>query len=176
LATKAQGFSNTYTAELNAMQTPIDLLETKLHQGPQPEQGDNNAQYQDRKAQWRENWMFKPTETLSTKTFPARIDYWAEAMETYADSTNISEAKHSTQHTFMKTCIDDTFWNAVRDIIRDDAPLFPTNKEDRGGDSVMEELREAHAIHNPLAANHLILFTRHQGPGQPFVTSEHLLT
>jgi hypothetical protein len=32
----------------------------------------------------------------------------------------------------------------------------------------MEELREAHAIHNPLAANHLILFTRHQGPGQPF--------
>ena len=36
------------------------------------------------------------------------------------------------------------------------------------GDSVMEKLRKAHAIHNPLAANRLILFTRHQAPGQSF--------
>ena len=65
--------------------------------------------------------MFKPTETLSTKTPSAKIDYWADSMETYADSSNITKAKHSTQHAFMKTCVDDTFWNTVRDTIRDDA-------------------------------------------------------
>ena len=134
LETEAQEFTTLYTTELNAMQTLIDKLETKLlGQGQQQVPVAYNLQETDRRAQWRENRILKPTETLSTKTPLAKLDYWAEAMETYADSSNISKAKHSTQHAFMKTCVDDTFWNTVRDTIRDDAPLFPPNKDDHGG-------------------------------------------
>ena len=169
LETEGANFTAVYTAELNAMQNLLDKLEAKLHgQNQQHAPAADQVDQSDKSKQWRENRMFKPTETLSTKTPSAKIDYWADSMETYADSSNITKAKHSTQHAFMKTCVDDTFWNTVRDTIRDDAPLFPPNKDDRGGDSVMEKLREAHAIHNPLAANRLILFTRHQAPDQPF--------
>ena len=169
LKAEAQVFIDAYQTELLGMQDLINRLETKLHVNTNAGIG-AAAQNNTGKTQplWRENRMFKPHETLSTKTSPADIDNWAESMETYADSSGIAKAPSSTQHAFMRTCVDETFWHTIKENLRDDAPLFPPNRSDRGGDSVVEKLREAHAVHNPIAANRLILFTRHQAQNQPF--------
>ena len=170
LLAEAQVFIDAYQAELTGMQDLIDKLEFKLHTNANASAEDSTQKKTGKQNQalWRENRMFKPHETLSTKTSPADIDYWAESMETYADSSGISKAPFHTQHAFMRTCVDETFWHTIKETLRDDAPLFPPNRLDRGGESVLEKLREAHAVHNPIAANRLILFTRHQATSQPF--------
>ena len=165
---EAQVFIDAYQLELNAMRELINGLEAKLHiviDQPVAAAQNNGARAL---PIWKENRMFKPTTTLSTKTSPAEIDDWADSMETYADSSGIAKAPFNTQHAFMRTCVDETFWHTIKENLRDDAALFPPNRSDRGGESVLEKLREAHAVHNPIAANRLILFTRHQTQGQPF--------
>ena len=83
-------------------------------------------------------------------------------MEQYAESSYISRATPLTQLAFMKTCVDDTFWGTIKDKISDVAPLFPKNRTDRNGASIVEMLLRAHAVHNPIVANRLTLFTMFQ--------------
>ena len=163
----ADSFYNAYNEEHGLMEVLIDLLNAKLHPiVAEPAQG--GAMAKRKPKEWKENRMFKPQETLNKDTSPADIDSWVESMEQYAASSYIFRASTATQQAFMRTCVDETFWNTVKDNISGIAPLFPKNKEDRKGQSVVEILRRAHAVHNPIAANRLTLFTKHQTAGQAF--------